>query len=72
MIPTGQQATLNWWSPNKLNSPATVLVYADANAQLLNSTPINPGSVLRFTGLIFDDNGTLRMDCGQILDGVPV
>jgi hypothetical protein len=71
MIPTGQQATLNWWSPNKLNNPATVIVHADANTQLLNSTPINPGSVLRFTGLIFDDNGTLRMDCGQILDGVP-
>jgi hypothetical protein len=71
MIPTGQQATLNWWSTNKLNNPATVIVYADTNTQLLNSTPINPGSVLRFTGLIFDDNGTLRMDCGQILDGVP-
>jgi hypothetical protein len=24
----------------------------------------------RFNGLVFNDNGTLRMDCGQINDGV--
>jgi len=56
---------------NHLNSPNTITVYADANKQMLNTLPINPGSIARFTGLIFDDNGTLRMDCGQILDGVP-
>jgi len=69
-IPAAQQwACSGCYNP--LTNPNTVLVYADANTQLLNSTPIDPGSVLRFTGLIFDDNGTLRMDCGQILDGVP-
>jgi len=27
-------------------------------------------SLLRFNGLVFNDNGTLRMDCAQIDDGV--
>ena len=53
------------------NSPSTVIVYADANAHLLNTSPISVGSFFRFQGLIFDDNGTLRMDCAQVNDGVP-
>ena len=53
------------------NSPSTVIVYADANAHLLNTSPISVGSLFRFQGLIFDDNGTLRMDCAQVNDGVP-
>jgi hypothetical protein len=32
----------------RLNIPATVTVYLDANAQLLNSFPLSTGSVLRF------------------------
>jgi hypothetical protein len=52
------------------NSPASVTVYVDANTQLLNHGLINPGSLVRFRGLVFDDNGTMRMDCGQIYDGV--
>jgi hypothetical protein len=69
-IPTLQQ----WVCPgcfNPLTNPTTVTVYVDGNTQMLNSIPINVGSVARFTGLIFDYNGTLQMDCGQILDGVP-
>lgn len=54
-----------------LNNPATVVVYADNNTQLLNTTPIAAGAVLGFHGLVFNDNGTLRMDCEQINDGVP-
>lgn len=54
-----------------LNNPATVVVYADNKTQLLNTTPIAAGTVLRFHGLVFNDNGTLRMDCEQINDGVP-
>jgi hypothetical protein len=54
-----------------LNNPGFVTVYVDAGAQLLNSSPIAIGSVLRFHGLVFNDNGTLRMDCIQINDGVP-
>jgi hypothetical protein len=32
---------------------------------------IQVGSLLRFRGLVFNDNGALRMDAGQIYDGVP-
>ena len=56
---------------NRLPNPGTVMVYADVNTRLLNSTSIGVGSVLRFRGLLFNDNGTLRMDCAQINDGVP-
>jgi hypothetical protein len=54
----------------RLNNPNIVTVYVSTETHLLNSTPISPGSVLRFRGLLFDDNGTLRMDCAQINDGV--
>ena len=52
-------------------SPTTVTVYADNNTQLLSTTPIQMGSLARFRGVVFNDNGALRMDCGEILDGVP-
>jgi hypothetical protein len=51
-------------------NPDTVVVYADANAQMLNTHPISVGSLERFYGLVFNDNGTLRMDCAQVNDGV--
>ena len=60
-------------TPNQnsaLANPSTVVVYADSNAQMLNTAPIAVGSVARFYGLVFNDNGTLRMDCAQINDGV--
>jgi hypothetical protein len=53
-----------------LTNPNTVVVYADSNTQMLNTKPITAGSVVRFYGLVFNDNGTLRMDCSQINDGV--
>jgi len=53
-----------------LNSPGAVEVYVDGNTQQLNFTPLAPGSTLRFYGLVFNDNGTLRMDCAQVNDGV--
>jgi hypothetical protein len=46
-------------------------VYVDNNTQQLNSQPLAPGSTLRFYGLVFNDNGTLRMDYPQVNDGVP-
>ena len=56
---------------NRLNNPTTSMeVYVDSSTQLLNTSPIATGSLLRFRGLVFDDNGTLRMDCGQVNDGV--
>ena len=60
----GGQATL-------LTNPNTVVVYADSSTQKLNTSPIAVGSVMRSYGLVFNDNGTLRMDCAQINDGVP-
>lgn len=53
-----------------LTNPNTVVVYADSNTQMLNSNPIAVGSVVRFYGVVFNDNGTLRMDCAQINDGI--
>ncbi len=55
----------------RASSPSTVIVYADPNAHLLNTSPISVGGVFRFRGVIFDDNGTLRMDCNLVRDGVP-
>lgn len=56
--------------PVLLKNPTVVEVYVDSNAQRLNTEPLAPGSTLRFYGLVFNDNGTLRMDCAQISDGV--
>jgi hypothetical protein len=52
------------------NNPSQVEVYVDNNTQLLNTQPLATGSTLRFYGLVFNDNGTLRMDCAQVNDGV--
>ncbi len=54
-----------------LNNPSQVEVYVDSNTQKLNTQALAPGSTLRFYGLVFNDNGTLRMDCAQVDDGVP-
>lgn len=54
----------------QLTAPSTVVVYADSNTQMLNSTPVATGSLLRFTGLVFNDNGALRMDCFSVANGV--
>lgn len=54
-----------------LNSPNGVEVYVDGSTQRLNSTPLAAGSTLRFHGLVFNDNGTLRMDCDEVSEGVP-
>lgn len=67
MIPTVQTVFAN---PNVTN-PSTVFVYADTTVQFLESAPVAIGSLLRFHGLIFNDNGALRMDCSEVLDGVP-
>lgn len=53
-----------------LQAPATVVVYTDGSTQMLNTTSPGVGSVMRFNGLVFDDHGTLRMDCAEVLDGV--
>jgi hypothetical protein len=53
-----------------LTNPNTVVVYADNNTQTLNSGSIGVGGLFRFYGLVFNDSGTLRMDCAQVNDGV--
>lgn len=53
-----------------LTSSNEVEVYVDSNTQKLNTMALAPGSTLRFNGVVFNDHGTLRMDCGQLSDGV--
>ena len=53
-----------------LSNPSQIEVYVDGNAQQLNHQALAAGSTLRFYGLIFNDNGTLRMDCARVNDGV--
>jgi hypothetical protein len=53
-----------------LTMPNTVTVYADSSTQFVHTTMIEEGDLLRFRGVIFNDGGTLRMDCNEVLDGV--
>ncbi len=53
-----------------LTNPSQVEVYVDSSTQMLNSQPLAEGGTFRFYGLVFNDNGTLRMDCAQVNDGV--
>ena len=53
-----------------LTNPSQVEVYVDNTTQKLNTQALASGSTLRFYGLVFNDNGTLRMDCAQVNDGV--
>ena len=55
-----------------LTQPAQVQVYVDGSTRMLNSSPVAVGSTLRFYGLVFNDQGVLRMDCARINDGVPL
>lgn len=52
-----------------LTNPGSVVVYVDSSTQTLNTAPLTVGSLLRFNGLVFNDNGTLRMDCAEVWDG---
>jgi hypothetical protein len=53
-----------------LNGATSVVVYVNSDTRLLTSAPIAVGSTTRFNGLLFNDNGTLRMACAQVNDGV--
>jgi len=54
-----------------LQNPTTVEVFTDSLTRMLNTSTISPGSGFRFHGLVFNDNGSLRMYCNQVNDGVP-
>ncbi|MGB6973766.1 MAG: hypothetical protein WBD67_03690 [Terracidiphilus sp.] len=64
------QLAVQAYQTTVLADPGTVIVYADSNAKMLNTQPVAVGGVFRFYGLVFNDNGTLRMDCAQVNDGV--
>lgn len=53
------------------SAPNTIVVYADANTRGVDASVPTVGTTFRFTGLVFNDNGVLRMDCAQIATGVP-
>jgi hypothetical protein len=55
-----------------LNNPTQVEVYVDSSTATLNTQALAVGSTPRFYGLVFNDNGTLRMDCAQVNDGASV
>ena len=57
-------------SNNLLGLPAQVVVYADSNTALAGVAEPVIGSTYRFHGLVFNDGGTLRMDCDQVAAGV--
>ncbi len=51
-------------------SAPQVEIYVDGSTQMLNTQILARGSTFRFYGLVFNDNGTLRMACAQVNDGV--
>lgn len=53
-----------------LTGMGNVTVYVGSNTQMITSSPITVGSMVRFNGLLFNDNGVLRMVSGQVSDGV--
>lgn len=53
-----------------VSNPGVIYVYADNNAERVSTGSATQGSVLRFHGAVFNDNGTLRMDCLRINSGV--
>lgn len=69
LIPVLQNYTSNTPPPH-LTNPTTILVYADTSTSFLNSGMVAVGSLIRCRGVIFDDNGTMRMDATTIYDGV--
>ena len=53
-----------------LTNPGNVEVYVNRNTHLLNGNALAIGSLFRFNGLVFNDKGTLRMDCAEVNDGI--
>jgi hypothetical protein len=54
----------------RLTQPGQIQVYVDNNTQQLASTPVTVDAPARFYGLVFNDNGVLRMDAAAIFDGL--
>jgi hypothetical protein len=54
----------------RLTNPSVVQVYVNGDTQVLTSSSLSVGNVVRFQGLLFNDGGTLRMVCSMVRDGV--
>jgi hypothetical protein len=54
-----------------ISGASTVVVYVPANTEVLANGPLTQGSVARFTGMLFNDSGTLRLVASQVSAGVP-
>lgn len=52
-----------------VSNPSAIEVYTDITTAMLTSLAPTPGDTLRFYGLVFNDRGTLRMDCAQVSAG---
>jgi hypothetical protein len=55
---------------NLIGVPQRIVVYADGNASQASTAEPAIGGTYRFHGLVFNDAGTLRMDCDQVDAGV--
>ena len=55
-----------------LTDPTEANVYVDTHTRMRNTNSLVLGSVARFNGLVFNDNGVVRMDCLQVDDGAAV
>lgn len=53
-----------------LTNPSVVHVYVNGDTQILASSSLSVGNVMRFQGLLFNDASTLRMVCSMVRDGV--
>ena len=53
-----------------LTNASVIFVYTDTGTTMLTSAAPALGDTLRFYGLVFNDQGTLRMDCAQVRPGV--
>lgn len=63
--------TLASYDPLSASRGSTTLdVYVSSQTRLLNSTPAQPGQVLRVHGMVFSAQGSLQMVADQVNDGV--
>jgi hypothetical protein len=49
-----------------LSGTSTITAYTNNGTQAENSSPITAGSPVNFHGLLFNDNGILRLVCDQV------
>jgi hypothetical protein len=64
------QLSLAPYDPLSTSSSRTLEVYVGSQSRLLNSTPLQPGQVLRFHGMVFSAQGSLEMVADQVKNGV--